>query len=278
MQNSRFRQYAREMDYDLDQHEEDLTLMLHAWPDMEEVILRNADADDEWEGESWRRVAHALQHAFRIEVQEKASGLCFVAIFDLDSYEARQAAAELHDVTSRIDSLASRHAPTQGSRWGIDVRVVPAGKPVEGEVCPRVMAPLPGPMQLMDIPEPEPPPSSVPYEMRGLHKLTPIEAPFYDAMRETELTFAVQPRVQGPDQMYRPDFIVYYGGRAVVVEIDGHEGHKTREQRSADSARERWFQQRTMPVVRFTGSQVWADARGCVEELLAVLRSSAARP
>jgi very-short-patch-repair endonuclease len=114
--------------------------------------------------------------------------------------------------------------------------------------------------------------------MRGVHKLTPIEAPFYDAMKETELTFAVQPRVQGPDQMFRPDFIVFYGGRAVVVEIDGHEGHKTREQRSHDAARERWFQQRGMPVVRFTGSQVWADAGSCVEELLSVLRGSSSRP
>jgi very-short-patch-repair endonuclease len=88
----------------------------------------------------------------------------------------------------------------------------------------------------------------------------------------------VQPRVQGPDRVYRPDFIVFYGGRAVVVELDGHEGHKTKEQRSHDAERQRWFEARSMRVIRWTGSQVWADAPGCVAELLSVLRETAARP
>jgi very-short-patch-repair endonuclease len=109
-------------------------------------------------------------------------------------------------------------------------------------------------------------------------QLTLIEAPFYDALRETDLTFAVQSRVQGPDQVYRPDFIVFYGGLAVVVELDGHEGHKTRAQRSHDAARQRWFEERGLRVIRWTGSQVWADAKVCVAELLSVLRGAASRP
>jgi hypothetical protein len=164
--------------YDLDQHEEDLTLLLHAWPDIEEAILKKLD-EDAYAKDEWRHLADSLRQALRIEVQEHAGGLRYVALFDVNSYEARQSAAYLQENKSRVNSLASRHAPTQGQHWGIEVRVVPGGKPIEGEVCPRVMAPAPGFAELLDLPEPEPPASTVPYEVRGLHKLTPIEAPFY---------------------------------------------------------------------------------------------------
>jgi very-short-patch-repair endonuclease len=130
----------------------------------------------------------------------------------------------------------------------------------------------------MDLPEPEPPPSSVPLVERGLHKLTPIEAPFYDALQETDLTFAVQPRVQGPDRVYRPDFIVFYAGQAAVVEIDGHEGHKTREQRTDDAERQHWFEKRRLRVFRWTGSQVHANATDCIAQLMDILRGTQARP
>jgi very-short-patch-repair endonuclease len=265
--------------YDLDQREEDLTLLLRAWPDMEEVMLKKA-ADGEttlWGDGGWQRVVEDLRRALRVEVQEEGGGFKYVVLFDVNSYEGRQAAASLQPHTGEIDSLARRHAPVQGHRWGTQIKVVPGGKPIEGEVCPRVMAPAPDLQDLADLPEPEPPKTSVPLVERGMHRLTPIEAPFFDAMQETELTFAVQPRVQG-DRVYRPDFIVFYGGRAVVVELDGHEGHKTKEQRSYDTARERWFQERGVPVVRWTGSQVFADAAACVDELLKLLRGSVARP
>ena len=52
----------------------------------------------------------------------------------------------------------------------------------------------------------------------------------------------------------------------MVVELDGHEGHKKREQRGDDSKRERWFKARRMSTIRWTGSQVFADAAGCVDE------------
>ncbi len=117
----------------------------------------------------------------------------------------------------------------------------------------------------------------MPFTERDGHLLTPIEVPFYDALRETGATFAVQPWVQGTDQKYRPDFIVFYGGASVVVELDGHEFHKTKEQRSSDHRRERWFAARGINVVRFTGSDVHADVERCVKELLDVLRQSQAR-
>lgn len=119
--------------YDLDQHEEDLTLLLHAWPDIEQAILREAE---EPHGREERSVADALRRAFRVEVQAKASGLYYVILFDVNDYEARQAAAVIVTERYSVERLADKHAPTQGRRWGTDVRVVPSGKPSR-ERCAR---------------------------------------------------------------------------------------------------------------------------------------------
>jgi very-short-patch-repair endonuclease len=119
---------------------------------------------------------------------------------------------------------------------------------------------------------------SVPLTEVDGYQLTPIEVPFYQALRETGLVFAVQPWIQGTDRRYRPDFLVFYDGGAVVVELDGHEFHKTKGQRGQDAARDRWFQARGVTSLRWTGSQVNADPDGCVKELLDVLRGSQARP
>jgi hypothetical protein len=220
--------FRRVESYDLGQHEEDLTLLLHAWPDIEEALLRQADDEG---ASNYRRdqagaLAAALRRAFRVEVQlvegmllERELG--YVVLFDVNDYDARQRAATLREQRSTLDSLVYKHAQTQGSRPVVGVQIVPSGKPIGGEVCPRVMVTPKSTADLRDLPEPEPPATSVPLVTRGLHKLTPIEAPIYDVLQETDLVFAVQPRVQG-DRTYRPDFIVFYGGRGVVVELDGH--------------------------------------------------------
>jgi very-short-patch-repair endonuclease len=119
---------------------------------------------------------------------------------------------------------------------------------------------------------------SVSVEERWPYELTPIEAQFYDVLAETGLTFSVQPWMQHADRKYRADFLIYYDGRVVCVELDGHEYHKTKEQRGKDAARDRWLLSRGIRVVRFTGSEVYADADGCVRELLDVIRESQARP
>jgi very-short-patch-repair endonuclease len=272
--------------YDLDQQEEDVTLLLHAWPDIEEALLKEAEEDDarSYSTGASRTLADAVREAFRVEVQltQHHFGLLqlgYVLLYDVNSYAARQAAAALREYehSLHLRTLAQRRAAIQGVWNDPEVKIVPAAKPVEGEISPRVMATAPSAPDLRDLPEPEPPATSVPLVTRGLHKLTPIEAPFYDALQDTGLVFGVQPRVQG-DRTYRPDFIVFYGGKAVVVELDGHEGHKTKQQRNEDAQRELWFQQKGISVLRWTGTQVTADAKACVDQLLLVLRGSQARP
>ena len=67
--------------------------------------------------------------------------------------------------------------------------------------------------------------------------------------------------------IYRVDFVYGY----VVVEIDGHEYHKTKEQRERDYKRERYLIRNGYLPVRFTGTEVFLDPHECVQELLTIM-------
>lgn len=57
-----------------------------------------------------------------------------------------------------------------------------------------------------------------------------------------------------------------------AVEIDGHEYHKTKEQRYHDYVRERKLQAKGIIVVRFTASEVFVNAESCIEELDKIMK------
>jgi very-short-patch-repair endonuclease len=55
----------------------------------------------------------------------------------------------------------------------------------------------------------------------------------------------------------------------VGIECDGHEFHeKTKEQAARDKARDRYLMGQHIPVMRFTGREIWRSATGCVEEVV----------
>lgn len=56
-----------------------------------------------------------------------------------------------------------------------------------------------------------------------------------------------------------------------AVEIDGHEYHKTKEQREKDYKRERYLQRKGIIPIRFTGTEVFLDAPNCIRELLKII-------
>ncbi len=64
---------------------------------------------------------------------------------------------------------------------------------------------------------------------------------------------------------YRVDFKV--SDANVVIELDGHEFHSTRQQRRKDAYRDRILTQKGFTVFRFTGDEVVANPRNCVEEI-----------
>lgn len=127
---------------------------------------------------------------------------------------------------------------------------------------------------------------TTPAEMIDYFTLTPIEAHVYRALKDlketslkTGLMFTPQCwLVTQGRPMYRVDFMVYYGGQAVAVEVDGHESHKNKADRNRDSARDRFLIQRGIQTIRFTGSQITADVGACVEELGLCLTGEKGRP
>jgi very-short-patch-repair endonuclease len=119
--------------------------------------------------------------------------------------------------------------------------------------------------------EPDPGPTTddgTPLLERDGYMLTPIEAKFYDELRETGLAFSVQtPLHCAGEPTRRPDFIVFTSGAPIIVELDGHAHHSSREDRTRDAQRDRWSMAHGFHVVRFTGTEVSADPRACVREL-----------
>jgi very-short-patch-repair endonuclease len=68
---------------------------------------------------------------------------------------------------------------------------------------------------------------------------------------------------------YRVDFCLNFsGGFYLIVECDGHEWHdRTPEQAQRDKARDRALQAEGFQVLRFTGREIWADAKKCAAEV-----------
>jgi very-short-patch-repair endonuclease len=260
------------------QIEEKLIELAYTWGDIEEEIEKLALTGD---NEANFISAH-LDDAFRVEAtfgENKWGDPCtyYVLLYDVATHKGREGAREI-GYGRMLHDLISEKAQPWHTRDNLIIKQVPPSTPVEGQICRRLGETHPARVTptLEDVPM-EISAGAVELIERDGYKLTPIEVPFYDALRDTGLTFAVQPRIQGTDRQYRVDFLVFHDGRSVAVELDGHDWHKTKEQRSHDSERDRWFAARKIQTLRWTGSQVFADPQGCVSELLNVLRAAPAR-
>jgi very-short-patch-repair endonuclease len=87
--------------------------------------------------------------------------------------------------------------------------------------------------------------------------------------------------------VYRVDFVFLviryeHGERLdsvrMIVECDGHDFHeRTKEQAKRDKKRDRQFQTSGFMVARFTGSEVFNDARGCARQLFEMVAAQQER-
>lgn len=55
--------------------------------------------------------------------------------------------------------------------------------------------------------------------------------------------------------------------KKLVIELDGHESHKTKMQRTKDAQRERYLKKEGWELIRFTGNEIYYDVVRCVQEL-----------
>lgn len=85
-----------------------------------------------------------------------------------------------------------------------------------------------------------------------------------------------QSEVLANERKYRLDFLVEVIFEKkefkFAIECDGHNFHeKTKEQAARDKARERNLTMNGYRVVRFTGSEIWADPISCISDLYKII-------
>ncbi|MFK3781536.1 endonuclease domain-containing protein [Agrobacterium sp. NPDC089420] len=64
---------------------------------------------------------------------------------------------------------------------------------------------------------------------------------------------------------YQLDFAI--PDKRLAIELDGHEYHKTKYQRTHDARRDRWLFGQGWSVLRFTGTELSADLDRCIDEI-----------
>lgn len=90
---------------------------------------------------------------------------------------------------------------------------------------------------------------------------SPIEKSFLEACYKAQL----KPECQHPIGHFLADFA--FPESRLVIELDGHEFHKTKEQRTSDARRQRWIELNGWRVIRFTGTEIHKDVSGCVKQV-----------
>lgn len=100
---------------------------------------------------------------------------------------------------------------------------------------------------------------------------SPIEAQFYEAWRGV---------ANGNGQRLIPQYEVF-GGKyqldfadpisKTAIELDGYEYHSSKEAFTKDRKRQREIEAAGWRVIRFSGTEVYRNARGCAEEALAFM-------
>lgn len=94
---------------------------------------------------------------------------------------------------------------------------------------------------------------------------SPIEEMFWTAASQEIDGLTPQHQIG----QYRVDFAIPH--KLIVIELDGHRFHKTKEQRTSDAKRERDLQCNGWRVIRFTGSEIYSDTRQCVEQVKLII-------
>lgn len=112
---------------------------------------------------------------------------------------------------------------------------------------------------------------------------SPIELAMFRCMHYILSGFEEDMRLQITHQArvlnYKVDFLIASsaGVPLLVIECDGHDFHeRTKEQASKDKSREREILAATLlPMMRFTGSEIWSNTFECATEAICFAMSKA---
>jgi len=95
---------------------------------------------------------------------------------------------------------------------------------------------------------------------------SPIEHMFYREFCQLGIDVLCKLQAQVKVDNYRVDFMLESEAGKFAVELDGHDYHKTKEQRTNDAQRDRYLISKGIQTIRFTGTEVFRDAWQCVWE------------
>jgi very-short-patch-repair endonuclease len=91
--------------------------------------------------------------------------------------------------------------------------------------------------------------------------------------QDIKIELNAQEPIEINKQKYRVDFLLIFNEGKIVIECDGHDYHeKTKQQAQRDKSRDRNLQKEGYIVLRFTGSEIYKDPIGCVNEVVEVCR------
>lgn len=259
--------------------------LAYAWGDVEEALRRHGQAS----GEGYASLFNMVQKAHHVEVAFSENDFgdpCtpFILHFDVRDSDARSAAATIRQRSTGwnskgLDYFINEVTDSWHSKYNHEVRLSLPQGPYEGVACRRLgLAHPPGVLSTLDSVPDTRPQSKVDLQRIDGYWLTPLEVPFYKALRETGLFFSVQPWIQGTDRRYRLDFLVFYDGGCIAVELDSFGFHKSKEDFLRDRKRDRWFSDRKVRTLRWAYDEVMADPQSCIRELLDNIREVHARP
>lgn len=166
------------------------------------------------------------------------------------------------DLSARTERMSEEFAQTVAIRWleGFDLMARRCESPIERHLMLALMSQAETAIEEIDF-------SARVIDFENF-------APY--PMMEDEKSALVFTQVDvGP---YRVDIMVYDQSRStkparwIAVECDGHQYHeKTKEQAKRDKQRDRYFARRGITVLRFTGSEIYADAEQCADEIIDTL-------
>lgn len=99
---------------------------------------------------------------------------------------------------------------------------------------------------------------------------SPIERRLMMGMIYGDMPWAAVPQLWIGD--YRVDFA--FIKPKIAIEVDGHDYHSSKDQRAYDAKRDRFLQSEGWKVIRFTGSEVYANTEAVVSEIKLIIDKS----
>ncbi len=124
------------------------------------------------------------------------------------------------------------------------------------------------------IPHPTEPPE---WWRKRPHEPSPIEEQFTSELEELAELIESEQWFSDKDKhhRYRVDFILK--DARLIIELDGHDYHSTKEQIQKDNIRSRYLTLAGYSVIRFSGSEVHRNAKACVEKVRRIYKERISR-